>query len=153
MKATSGSVWVFAILAHGVIVPALMSGFCDVRGVAAFGQTTPVASAASARGDSKMSRLTPRQQRWRDASISERVRLAEALGEQGARKMAQAKGYVPLSDGFRRTVPQGPDQVYQATDGRVIVIEAKGGSGQPGRGYGYAQGTPEWAVELANRVA
>lgn len=95
---------------------------------------------------------TARQQKWLAATIGERMRLAETLGDEGARKMAKAKGYVVVFDGTERTLPQGPDQVYRTADGRVIVYEAKGGSGQLGHAYGHAQGTSEWAVESAKRV-
>jgi hypothetical protein len=95
---------------------------------------------------------TARQQAWLNASVNQRVKIAEQLGEDGARVFAEAKGWHPLFDGTFRGVVQGPDQVYQAADGAVHVIEAKGGSGQLGRGYGYAQGSSEWAVESAKQV-
>ncbi len=95
---------------------------------------------------------TVRQQQWLAATPNERVRLAEAIGDDGARAMAKAKGYDLIYDGSSRTMPQGPDQVYRGKDGRVIVYEAKGGSGQLGHAYGYPQGSTEWAVESAKRV-
>lgn len=95
---------------------------------------------------------TARQQQWLAATPQERVRLAEALGDEGARAMAKAKGYESVYDGLGRMLPQGPDQVYRAADGRVIVYEAKGGSGQLKHAYGHLQGSAEWAVESAKRV-
>lgn len=95
---------------------------------------------------------TVRQQQWLAATPNERMRLAEAIGDDGARAMAKAKGYDLIYDGSSRTLPQGPDQVYRGKDGRVIVYEAKGGSGQLGHAYGYPQGSTEWAVESAKRV-
>lgn len=95
---------------------------------------------------------TVRQQQWLAATPNERMRLAEAIGDDGARVMAKAKGYDLIYDGSSRTLPQGPDQVYRGKDGRVIVYEAKGGSGQLGHAYGYPQGSTEWAVESAKRV-
>jgi len=95
---------------------------------------------------------TARQQQWLAATPQERVRLAEALGDEGARAMAKAKGYVSVYDGLGRMLPQGPDQVYRAADGRVILYEAKGGAGRLGHAYGHSQGSPEWAVESAKRV-
>ncbi len=100
----------------------------------------------------KIVAATARQQQWLAASLQERVRLAEALGEEGARTMAKSKGYEALYDGLESLLPQGPDQVYRAADSRVIVYEAKGGSGQLGHAYGHPQGTTEWAVESAKRV-
>lgn len=115
------------------------------------GQTKAVVTAEKVAAE-KVDQPTARQRQWLAATPQERVRLAEALGEEGARKMARSKGYQTLYDGLKKTLPQGPDQVYQAADGRVVVYEAKGGSGQLGHAYGYPQGSPEWAVESAKRV-
>ena len=95
---------------------------------------------------------TALQQKWLSASVNERMKLAEQLGDDGARAFAKAKRWTPVFDGVGRGVTQGPDQVYQAADNVVHVIEAKGGSGQLGRAYGHAQGSSEWAVESAKRV-
>jgi hypothetical protein len=48
---------------------------------------------------------------------------------------------------------QGFDQVYRAKDGSIVVIEAKGCTSALSRAYGCEQGTPEWAVQAAKRVA
>lgn len=95
---------------------------------------------------------TVRQQAWLASTPNERMRLAEMIGDDGARVMAKAKGYDVIYDGSGRTLRQGPDQVYRGKDGRIIVYEAKGGSGQLGHAYGYPQGSTEWAVESAKRV-
>jgi hypothetical protein len=95
---------------------------------------------------------TPRQQAWLQASIDQRARLAEKLGDEGTRVFAKAKGYESIFDGTKRALAQGPDQVYRGAAGVVHVFESKGGSGQLGYAYGYAQGTPEWAVESAQQV-
>lgn len=116
----------------------------------AVGQMPGTVSEPVAEG--KIAGPTVRQQEWLKASPQERVRMAEELGEEGARQMAKAKGYETLFDGVDRLLPQGPDQVYRAADGRVIVYEAKGGTGQLGHAYGHPQGSPEWAVESAKRV-
>lgn len=95
---------------------------------------------------------TERQQQWLAASLNDRVRLAEQLGEEGARGYARSQGWAPIHDGTDRTMIHGPDQVYRSADGAVHVVEAKGGSGQLGQGYGHVQGSTEWAVESAKRV-
>jgi hypothetical protein len=92
------------------------------------------------------------QPNWLQSSFEQRMRIAERIGEHGAREMARANGYDTVYDGFGRMLPQGPDMVYRASDGRLIVYEAKGGSAPLGHGYGYPQGTSEWAVESAKRV-
>jgi hypothetical protein len=81
------------------------------------------------------------------------VQIAESLGEDGARAFARSRSLNPLLDGTERSLPQGLDQVYTAADGTVHVVEAKGGGSPLGRAYGFEQGTSEWAVESAKRVA
>ncbi len=95
---------------------------------------------------------TPRQQAWLEASIDQRVRLAEKLGDEGARTFSQSKGWTPVFDGSVRGLAQGPDQIYIGPDDVVHVIEAKGGGGQLGHAYGHPQASSEWAVEAAKKV-
>jgi hypothetical protein len=98
-------------------------------------------------------KITPRQRNWLSASPEQRAKLAENLGEDGARMFAAKKGWQPLLDGTSRTGRQGPDQVYRSADGAIHVVEAKGGSGQLGNAYGFQQGTCEWAVKSTERMA
>lgn len=107
---------------------------------------TPVIEVAST------SAGTARQRAYLDASINQRTRLIEALGEEGSRAFAQKKGWTPIYDGVERFIAQGPDQVYSAADDIGHVIESKGGGSPLGRGYGHVQGSPEWAVESAKSV-
>jgi hypothetical protein len=95
---------------------------------------------------------TARQQAWLRATPEQRLKLAEELGEAGARMMAKKQGWQPLVDGLNKSIPQGPDQVYRTVDGMIHVVEAKGGSGQLSHAYGHPQATPEWAVKSAERV-
>ncbi len=113
--------------------------------------TSQVASQAT--GKAVASTITKAQQAWLSATIPQRVKLAEEIGESGARQFAKSKGWSSLFSGVGRTLPQGPDQVYRATDGIVHVIEAKGGSSSLGHAYGHPQGSANWAVESAKRVA
>lgn len=96
---------------------------------------------------------TDRQSQWLRSSLDERVRLAERLGEEGAEAFAKKKGYEPLLRNGDKVLRQGFDQVYRAKDGGIVVIEAKGGTSAINRAYGFQQGTPEWAVQAAKRVA
>lgn len=98
------------------------------------------------------SNATARQRGYLKASIPERVKLAEELGEAGARRFASVKGWKPVFDGVGRTIAQGPDQVYRGVDDVIHVIEAKGGTSPLSRAFGHPQGTPEWAVESAKNV-
>jgi hypothetical protein len=95
---------------------------------------------------------TIRQQAWLKSTVDQRIRLAEQLGDEGARTFAKAKAWTPVFDGIYRTLVQGPDQVYLGSDDLVHVIEAKGGSSQLSHAYGHPQGSTEWAVEAAKRV-
>lgn len=93
------------------------------------------------------------QRSWLNAlADQQRARISERIGDDGARAMAKANGYETVFDGFDRLLQQGPDQVYRAGDGRLIVYEAKGGSSPLGSAYGYRQGTPEWAIGSAKHV-
>lgn len=95
---------------------------------------------------------TARQRAYLEAPINQRSKLVEILGDEGTRVFAKAKGWTPIFDGLERAVPQGPDQVYCSADDIGHVMESKGGTSQLGRGYGYVQGSPEWAVESAKYV-
>jgi hypothetical protein len=95
---------------------------------------------------------TPRQQVWLKASLEERNLLAERLGEEGAEAFAAKAGYKPLLTKADKSVRQGFDQVYRAPDGGIVVVEAKGGTSALGRGYGFEQATPEWAIEVSRRM-
>lgn len=108
---------------------------------------------ANSGGDSSVITAgTPRQKTWLQASPDQRVKHAEQLGDEGARRFASSRKWTPVYDGTVRAVVQGPDQVYRELDDIIHVVEAKGGGSPLGRGYGYVQGTPEWAVESAKRV-
>jgi hypothetical protein len=121
-----------------------VNGFLTVARAQAVAEPTASAPAATA--------PTARQQAWLNASINERVLLAEDLGEEGGRVFAKAKGWTTVYDGTSWSLVHGPDQVYRAADDTIHMIEAKGGSSQLGKGYGHPQGSSEWAVESAKRV-
>ena len=108
--------------------------------------------AESAAVDSATPSATPRQQAWLNANINERVLLAEELGEEGGRAFAASKGWLPIYDGTAASMIHGPDQVYRAADGTIHLIEAKGGTSPLSKGYGFPQGSSEWAVESSKRV-
>ena len=80
-----------------------------------------------------------------------RQRIAEEMGEMGARAFAQKANYVPIYLG----VPgkgRGFDQVYKFGK-QIIVVEAKGGS-SPLKVYrGYLQGTPKYTLAVAQEIS
>ena len=120
----------------------------DAAGILAVARAQAVTDPATAAATS----ATARQQAWLKARINERVLLAEDLGEEGGRAFAKAKGWTTVYDGKSWSMVHGPDQVYRSADDTIHMIEAKGGSGQLGTGYGHPQGSSEWAVESAKRV-
>ena len=117
----------------------------------AFGQSVVPEVMAATKGDTGAG-PTARQQAWLKASPDERVLMAERLGEEGATALAEKKGYRPILTGEQKTVRQGFDQVYRTPDGQVVVVEAKGGTGVLGRGYGAEQGSTEWAIKAARET-
>ena len=93
---------------------------------------------------------TPRQRAYLAAALPERTAYIEAIGEDGARAYARSKGWKPICDGSTARFKYGADLFYLDPDGVTVhAVEAKGGSSQLGRAYGYRQGTPEWAVAAA----
>jgi len=95
---------------------------------------------------------TPRQSAYLAAPPEMRVSYVESIGEEGARQFARRLGWQPVCDGLTARQVQGFDQVWMDADGAVHVVEAKGGGSSLGRGYGFKQGTPEWAVSAAERT-
>lgn len=95
---------------------------------------------------------THRQTVWLRSTPDARVLLAEKLGEEGASRWIREQGLEIVCGGDSAVLRQGHDFVAVGPSGEVHVIEAKGGSSQTGRGYGYRQGTPDWAVKAAERT-
>jgi hypothetical protein len=116
-----------------------------------FAALPPAARAANA-DTLAPAQATARQQQWLSATIQQRVQLAEQIGEKGAQTFAKSKGYTPLLNSADKAIHQGFDQVYRASNGGVVVIEAKGGTSPLVRAYGCEQGTAEWAVQAAQRM-
>jgi hypothetical protein len=81
-------------------------------------------------------------------------RVSETIGEIGMEKEAQRLRYeqlLPPSRASNRR--QGYDGVYWDTKAHAIVIgEAKGGGAVLGTGYGFRQGTIEWARAAARAI-
>ncbi len=135
------------VLAAILVLGGVFASSQDCLGQALPPPLAPLHDAASAAPPG-----TPRQQEWRKATIQERIELAEQLGEEGARKYAARQNWKTLMDGRHKSIPQGLDQVYRGPDGKIFVVEAKGGSSPLGKAYGHFQGTSEWAVEAAKRT-
>ena len=83
----------------------------------------------------------------------QKKKIAEEIGERGAAWRMQRRGLKPLLKNGDKALPQGADQVWtNPKTGRVIVVEAKGGTSKPVRAYGHLQGSSEWSVEAAKRM-
>ena len=88
---------------------------------------------------------------WLTAPLSQRISFAEQIGEEGAMVLARQQRWTPLLTQDDKFFRQGFDQVYRRGR-KIIIVEAKGGTSQLGRGYGYTQGTREWAVGAARKT-
>jgi hypothetical protein len=119
--------------------------FHSVVSCAAFGEVALPLRADSASG-------TPAQQEWLKAQVPERQRIAERIGEEGARKWALQNQLEPLLDHNQFKYRRGPDQIYRSPNGDIVAVEAKAKRSALKSGYGFAQGTPEHAVESATRM-
>lgn len=81
-------------------------------------------------------------------------RIAEEIGERGAKDFAQNRGWDPILTKAEKSAghPQGFDQVWQGNDGKIHVIEAKGGESYLSTGKSGTQGTTEWCVKAAEKT-
>jgi hypothetical protein len=94
--------------------------------------------------------LKNRRAEWLEASLPQRVKIAEEIGEEGAEALMKQRGLNPLLTKPQKKLPQGFDQVWiDPKTGQVVAVEAKGGTSALNRGYGHVQGTSEWAVAAA----
>src|SRR6266581_2279163 len=76
-----------------------------------------------------------------------RQRIAEQIGDAGARAYARHMAFDPIYQG-EPGQGRGFDQVYK--NGRqTVMVEAKGGSSKPKDYHGFRQGTPEYALAVA----
>lgn len=149
-KKSGGKTMAKAILSTMVRILGTIGFLLSVAAGPSMGQTTVAPELESS--DFAQSAAV-QQQKWLNASPEERVKIAEQIGEEGARQYAHQQGWKPIFEGHNRTMPQGPDLIYWDNKrGKVVVLEAKGGTSPINRGYGYEQGTPEWAVKSAESV-
>lgn len=97
--------------------------------------------------------LTPEQEEWINTSPEGRRGLGEQIGERGGRELAKEMGMEAVFDGTSgKGIPQGPDQVYRAKNGRIAVFETKANSSPKNKGYGYIQGSVEHTLKSAEYV-
>lgn len=118
-----------------------------------FGQTAELTSASSAASvlERPLTEIPDLRNEWIKASPIERVKLAEQIGEAGAARFAETKGWKNILNAQNKAIRQGFDQVY--TSGEIVqIVEAKGGTSPLQAGYGYKQGSSEWAVEAAKKT-
>ncbi len=78
---------------------------------------------------------------WMNASIPEKIDLAEKIGNQGRARFAFEHGLEKFI-GSKGGIPQGPDSVYwDPQNGNILVLEAKGGLSPLKMSYESRQGT------------
>lgn len=141
----------FTVLFSAVTAALLLVGAALIPMVSVSAQEVSVLDPASVITEKQLRTLPDYRKEWLKATVFERQRLAEQIGEAGARLVCERQGWTCEMDGGFKAVRQGFDQVWSAGD-RVYVVEAKGGTSTLGTGYGYNQGTPEWAVEAARKT-
>ena len=94
---------------------------------------------------------TDYRDRYLLASPRERIRIAEKIGESGAARYAAQEKWKTLLDPRDRRMPTGPDSVYRNwKDGKLYVVEAKGGSSALKWTYGSLQGTNANTISSAD---
>lgn len=90
---------------------------------------------------------------WVSAAVSERIRLAERIGNQGRARFETERGWIQIVGSQARGIVQGPDWVgWDAKTGNVRVLEAKGGSSEVRWTYRSWQGTNRNAIRSAEFV-
>ena len=136
---------------RGVATVLLWAGAVSLSMNPVSAQEVNVLDPASVIMENHLRTLPNYRAQWLKATTAERQRLAEQIGEAGARLVCERQGWTCEMDGGFKAVRQGFDQVWSAGD-QVYVVEAKGGTSTLGTGYGYPQGSPEWAVEAAKKT-
>lgn len=89
---------------------------------------------------------------WGDVQLKRHI--AEEIGERGAQEFAQNRGWDPILTKADKSAghPQGFDQVWRSCDGKIHVVEAKGGESYLSTGKSGTQGTTEWCVKVAEKT-
>ena len=80
--------------------------------------------------------------------------IAEEIGERGAKEFARNRGWESILTKADKSTghPQGFDQVWRSSDGKIHVVEAKGGESYLSTGKSGTQGTTEWCVKVAEKT-
>ncbi len=90
---------------------------------------------------------------WLSASLGDRVRIAQLIGEEGVSHYADGRKLRTLLGPFGHRASIGPDSIYwNSASGKVQVLEAKGGSSAPKWTYQSLQGTNVNAIRSATGV-
>ncbi|GEM_PF-1895344 len=90
---------------------------------------------------------------WVSASVYERIRLAERIGNQGRARYATERGWTKIVGSQARGIVQGPDSVvWDSRTGTTRVLEAKGGTSEGKWTYQSWQGTNRNAIRSAEFV-
>ena len=90
---------------------------------------------------------------WIEATLNQRILLAEKIGEQGRARFAAEQGWIKLLGSRNPGIHQGPDSVYwDKRSGRLRVLEAKGGTSPLKWTFNSRQGTNLNAIRSARFV-
>ena len=144
---------VMALFLLGVVTPNIVWAKQPGMALTPLEQVVRLSNAANQTATGKAFYQHNYRSPWMATSLSNRVRLAERIGTQGATRYATERGWVELLGTRGRGISQGPDFVHlDRSSNRVRVIEAKGGSSQPKWTYGSRQGTNTNALRSARFV-
>ena len=90
---------------------------------------------------------------WIEATLNQKILLAEKIGEQGLARFAAERGWIKILGPWNHGIHQGPDSVYwDKRSGRLRVLEAKGGNSPLKWTFNSRQGTNLNAIRSARFV-
>ena len=90
---------------------------------------------------------------WIEATLHQRILLAEKIGIQGSARFAAERGWIKILGSRNHAIKQGPDSVYwDKRSGRLRVLEAKGGTGQVKLAFNALQGSNLHTIRSARFV-
>ena len=90
---------------------------------------------------------------WIEATLHQKILLAEKIGIQGSARFAAERGWIKILGSGKHAIHQGPDSVYwDKRSGRLRVLEAKGGTGQVKWAFNALQGSNLHTIRSARFV-
>ena len=134
------------------VVVMLFVSFFGVSPVQALEPISPNSAMLTGCSSEELANLYRQAGVWGDVQLKRRI--AEEIGERGAKEFAWNRGWEPILTKADKSTghPQGFDQVWRSSDGKIHVVEAKGGESYLSTGKSGTQGTTEWCVKVAEKT-